>query len=137
MKTYVVGTHLNHLSETVQMSTHNICFHWKIRKIILQLSAIYSSYLVYWQVKQCPNKPYSLQILNWTARAKIFFVISPPPHPSPAPINHHTTFLDREGIVLSFVPWSLIMLLMQIKFIYNRWKLDLIPLLFSFLYINA
>ena len=29
------------------------------------------------------------------------------------------------------------MLLMQIKLIYNRWKLDLIPLLFSFLYISA
>ena len=139
MKTYVVGTHLNHLDKMVQMSTHNICFHWKIRKIILQWSAIYSSYLVYWQVKQCPNKTYSLQILNYTARAKIDFFFAPHPHPLPPHplINHHTTFLDREGIVLSFVPWSLIMLLMQIKLIYNRWKLDLIPLLFSLLYINA
>ena len=73
MKTYVVGTHLNCLIEMVQMSTHNICFHWKIRKIILQLSAIYSSYLVYWQVKQCPNKTYSLQILNCTAPGQDWF----------------------------------------------------------------
>ena len=79
MKTYVVGTHLNHPNETVQVSTHNICFHWKIRKIILQLSAIYSSYLVYWQVKQCPNKTYSLQILNWTAPGQDFFCPSSSP----------------------------------------------------------
>ena len=94
-------------------------------------------YLVYWPVKQCPNKTYSLQILNCTAPGQdwFFFVPTPPPPPPPNPINHHTTFLDREGIVLSFVPWSLIMLLMQVKLIYNRWKLDLIPLLFSFLYI--
>ena len=30
MKTYVMGTHLNHLNEMVQMSTHNIRFHWLI-----------------------------------------------------------------------------------------------------------
>ena len=75
MKTYVVGTHLNHLDEMVQMNTHNICFHSKIRKIILQLSAIYSSYMIYWQVKQCPNKTYSLQIFKTVQpRDKIDFL---------------------------------------------------------------
>ena len=32
-KTYVVGTHLKCLTESLLMSTHNICFHGEIRKI--------------------------------------------------------------------------------------------------------
>ena len=34
MKLYVVTTHLNRLTETVQMSGHNICFYAKLKKII-------------------------------------------------------------------------------------------------------
>ena len=32
-KTYVVGTHWNRLDKAIPMSTHNICFRGKIRKI--------------------------------------------------------------------------------------------------------
>ena len=32
---YVVGTHYNHLGYVIQMSTHNICFHGELMKIIL------------------------------------------------------------------------------------------------------
>ena len=34
IKTYVVGTHLKHLTEVLQMSTHNICFLGELEKII-------------------------------------------------------------------------------------------------------
>ena len=34
MKTYVLGTHLKHLAEALLTSTHNICFHGGIRKLL-------------------------------------------------------------------------------------------------------
>ena len=39
IKTSVVGTHQNRLSEAILMSTHNICFDGELMKIILQLSS--------------------------------------------------------------------------------------------------
>ena len=66
MKTYVVGTHLNHLDETFQMSTHNM-FSLKDKE---NYPSIISNLLLLpglLTVKQCPNKTCSLQILNCTA----------------------------------------------------------------------
>ena len=38
MKTYVVGTRLNRLSEAIIINTNNIGFYGELTKIILQLS---------------------------------------------------------------------------------------------------
>ena len=32
MKTFVMGTHLKHLTEALLVSTHNICFNGEVRK---------------------------------------------------------------------------------------------------------
>ena len=40
MQTYVVGTHLKRLVEALLMSTHNICFHGEIRKILCGYSLL-------------------------------------------------------------------------------------------------
>ena len=36
IKTYVVGTHWNHLTKAILMSTHKKCFYEKLTKIILE-----------------------------------------------------------------------------------------------------
>ena len=61
IKTYVVGTHQKLIGEMILMSTHNICFHGEIRKIIHEL--LPSTTLLLFISNITENKSYILEKL--------------------------------------------------------------------------
>ena len=69
MKTYVVGTHKKRLAEVLLMSTHNICFHGEIKKILcgypLLSVAIKPWTYIYHYTKYKPNPSYGLENMHY------------------------------------------------------------------------
>ena len=77
MKTHVVGTHQKCLTEALLMSTHNICFHGDIRKLLCGYPLLFGAMLIWWSTTSVmiDMKKCCLLQVPKSARSKFFTLI--------------------------------------------------------------
>ena len=81
MKTYEVGTHKKCLAQALLMSTHNICFHGEIRKILCGYPLLTVAMFRMSDRQYRPWSDAALQLLIWStlfAQASLFKYLNIP-----------------------------------------------------------